>query len=222
MTAAVLTFDTEQHQYRLRGIPVPSVTQVLKQTGYIRLDAIPPAVLEAARDRGQRVHQALHYLFEDDLDESTVADDIAGYLESARLYMATHVREVLRAEMRVWHDTLFCAGTLDVFGIHADGGLFVGDFKTGDPADVAADLQLAAYVGFLSEMRKDDAELDALIRTSDRPTISRRSIRLFRDGRPARETYYSSYRDYSRFLNALSIVHDQAKRPALTAWDDER
>lgn len=217
-----VAFDPVEHRYTLGGIPVPSVTQVLRTVGYITFDGIPAKVLEAARDRGQRVHQALHFLHEDDLDESTVDDVTRGYLDSARTYLAKHFRQVHRAEMRVWSLRHGCAGTLDILGVHMDGRLCVADFKTGDPADVAADLQIAAYLGFLLEMGSADPELGAELRAHG-TLIRRRSIRLFKTGREARETLYTDVRDYGRFLNALSVVHDVAKRPSPSlAWDDER
>lgn len=218
-----LHFDADRHLYTLRGVPVPSVTQTLKHTGYIRLDGIPADVLARARDRGQRVHQALHYLFDDDLDESSIDDDIRGYLQSAQAYIAAQVPQVFRAEFKVWSERHAFAGTVDFFALHRDGALFVGDFKTGDPTDVAADLQLSAYQGAILEMRADDGELNAIIASVHRPSIKRRSVRLFKDGRPARETLYTDHRDYGRFINALSVVHDQSKRPMpIGEWDDER
>lgn len=223
LTAACpLDFDAEAHAYRLHGVPVPSVTTVLKATGYIRLAGIFPSVLERARARGQRVHMALHYLFEDDLDLSTVDEETQGYLLSAQKYLDAYVKTVYRAEMRVWSERHAFAGTLDILALHSNNRLFIGDFKTGDPADVAADIQTGAYLGAMLEMAASDPELLSQVR-SHSGVIERRSIRLFGDGRVGRETPYTDSHDYSRFLNALTLVHDQATRPtAALAWDDER
>lgn len=210
---AGLTFNAEQHVYTLHGIRVPSVTQVLKQIGYIRLDGIPPATLEAARDRGSRVHQALHYLIEDDLDEGTVGEDIAGYMASARAWLDAEVTEVVAVEARLSSKRFSYAGTVDLLAVHADGLLSVDDFKTGDPADVAADLQTAAYM---------QAILEAGTRLKTSTRVQRRSVRLHRDGRPATETLYTDYQDWPRFMRALSVVHDLVVRPAQPAWDEDR
>jgi hypothetical protein len=216
-----LAFDAEQHAYTLHGMPVPSVTQVLKATNYIRLEGIPPTVLAAAQKRGSAVHELLHYLLEDDLDPESIDPDYAGYIESAQAYLDRCVSRVLRCEMRVWSSRHHCAGTLDLLAVHRDGYGFIGDFKTGNPAAVAADLQTSAYLAFLLEMRRDDEGLASLLAGCG-PVIARRSIRLFRDGRPALETPYTDSRDYQIFLNALNVVHDQRRRPAPAAWDDER
>jgi hypothetical protein len=214
-----LEFDPVEHRYRLFGVPVPSVTQVLRQAGYVNLGGVPSDVLERARDRGQRVHQALHFLFENDLDEASIDDEVRGYLESARAYITRDIVEVHRVEVRLWSERHFYAGTCDLIATHADGMRSVDDFKTGNPDDVAADMQTAAYLGSLLEMAARYDELRPLVRGP----VSRRSIRLYRDGRPATAEVYGSSKDYSRFLAALTVVHDIAKRPApMVAWDDER
>lgn len=241
--ACPLAFDREQHVYRLNGAVVPSVTQVLRGAGYVDFyrdlsqkiaegelspsDGVYALIqrgqrLLAARDRGQRVHAAIHYLLEDSLDDASIDEEVRGYLESGRKYIEAQVRAVYRAEMRVWSARHGCAGTMDLLGLHADGAVCLFDWKSGDPADVSADLQLSAYLGFLLEMATTDRELaDELRRTE--PVVKRRSVRLFRDGRMARETLYTDPRDFSKFLGALALVHDQGRRPSpVTGWEDER
>ena len=241
--ACPLQFDPVQHLYRLNGIAVPSVTTVLRQAGYCSFyrdltekiaegllspaDAVYALIqrgarLQAARDRGQRVHAALQYMLEDDLDDTSIDESIRGYLESGQKYLAQHVREMKRAEMRVYSLRHGFAGTCDLLAIHDDGVLSVDDFKSGEPDAVAADLQTAAYLGALLEMAASDTELWRDIKGNG-PVVRRRSIRLFRDGRIAREELYADLRDFTKFLTALSLVHDQARRPnPITGWDDER
>ncbi len=242
-TLCPLTFDDATHAYRLNGIPVPSVTQVLRASGYVSFyqdltdqiadgtrspaDGVLALVsrgrrLAEARDRGQRVHTALHLLLEGDLDDDSIDDEVRGYLESGKTYLEAHVRQVYRAEMPVWSIRHGYAGTLDLLALHSDGWLFVGDFKSGEPDVVAADLQLAAYLGALLEMGTADAALGVELRAHG-PLVRRRSIRLFKDGRIARESLYSDPRDFQKFLGALALVHDQGRRPnPITGWDDER
>lgn len=244
MGASLLTFDPLGHRYWLQGREVRSVTTILRMAGYIdfyndiittfltgQLSAFETVTrlerrqiqLEAARDRGKRVHLALHYLFDADLDDDSVDGEVRGYLESAQGYLALHVRKVYRVEMRVWSLKNWYAGTLDLLAQHLDDGLLsVDDFKTGDPGDVAAAEQTAGYLGAALEMAKVDAELAAVLRAHG-PVIRRRAVRLFRDGRPGRETVYSDPRDYSHFLNALAVANDLTiRRPVPLDWDDER
>jgi len=243
LAASPLQFDAADHVYRLNGAVVPSVTQVLRASGYVDFyrdltQKIAEGELSAsdgvyaliqrgkrlieARDRGSRVHNALHFLIEDDLDNDSIDDETRGYLESGQKYLAAHVHRIYRAEFRVFSTRFGCAGTLDILALHSDGHLFIGDWKSGNPEDVAAWLQTAAYLGFALEMGNADPELAQQLRAHG-PVVKRRSMRLYRDGRIAKETTYTDPADYSRFLGALALVHDQQKRPApLQAWDDER
>lgn len=242
-TLSPLQFDAAEHVYRLHGAVVPSVTQVLRASGYVDFyrdvaQKIAEGELSAsdgvyalrqrgqrlieARDRGQRVHNALHFLLEDDLDDDSIDEETRGYLESGRKYLDTYVRQIYRAEFRVWSERYGCAGTLDILALHADGHLFIGDWKSGNPEDVATWLQTAAYLGFTLEMSGSDPDLAAELRRHG-PVVKRRSMRLFRDGRMAKETVYTDPSDYSKFLGALALVHDQQRRPLpIQAWDDER
>jgi hypothetical protein len=65
-------------------------------------------------------------------------------------------------EYRVFSRRHRFAGTLDCLGVwHGAGALL--DYKTGAPKDVAADLQTAAYLGALVEMRETGETPDALV-----------------------------------------------------------
>lgn len=240
---AFLQFDPELHVYRLHGAVVPSVTQVLRAAGYVDFyrdltakiaegelsasDGVYALIqrgrrLVEARERGKRVHDALHFMLEDDLDNDSVDEETRGYLESGQKYLAAYVRTIYRAEFRVYSTRFGCAGTLDILAQHVNGHLFIGDWKSGNPEDVAAWLQTAAYLGFALEMAHGDPELAGEMRAHG-PVVQRRSMRLYRDGRIATETLYTDPSDYTKFLGALALVHDQARRPApMQAWDDER
>ena len=136
--------------------------------------------------------------------------------------MEMHVRQMFRAEFKVWSERHGYAGTLDLLGLHDDGYVSIFDWATGDPADVSKDLQTGAYLGAALEMAATDPELAAELRSKG-PVVRRRSVRLYRDGRMAREQLYTDPRDFAKFLTALSLVHDQARRPSpITGWEEER
>jgi len=67
-TLDALTFDPLTHRYALEGEPLPAVTRVLQRAGLVDFSSIPTSILLAARDRGNAVHQAVHYFNEDALD----------------------------------------------------------------------------------------------------------------------------------------------------------
>lgn len=225
------------------GLPVPSVTQVLRASGYVSFyrdltekiaegelgaaDGVYALIqrgqrLAAARRRGGDVHNLMHFVLEDDLDDESVDERYRGYLESGKRYIDLYVKEMFRAECRVWSLRHGYAGTLDLLGVHADGYISIWDWATGDPADVSKDLQTAAYLCAALEMANGDKELGQQIRSRG-AVVRRRSVRLYRDGRIGKETPYTDPRDATNFLNALSLVHDQGCRPSpIQAWDDER
>lgn len=251
--ASPLLFDPDTHTYVLRGQDVPSVTGVLRFARYIRLfedlfehaergtmswvDALTVlerrmTFLEAARKRGQDVHALLQFMVEGDLDESSIDDAYRGYVESGRAYIRREVQHVYGAEVRVWSDQRKYAGTVDLLAVHHDGYVSVDDFKTGDPEDVAADVQLAAYLNAILEMQNyRDHETGALLFPDIKNLLSaapklvkRRSLRLFKDGTPAQETLYpDTYGDLTRFFNALNVVHDHRRKPVPAFdWADAR
>ncbi len=53
-TAKVLTFDDRRHIYRLKGIELPSVTQVMKPLSDETYRSVEPRVLNRAADKERR------------------------------------------------------------------------------------------------------------------------------------------------------------------------
>src|SRR5450755_787122 len=78
------TFDAEAHEYRLAGLVLPSVTQIIAPlTDY---SGIPADVMEFARARGQAVHLACELDDKKDLDESTLDPQLLGYVTAWRAF----------------------------------------------------------------------------------------------------------------------------------------
>ena len=202
----MITFVEETHEYfDQAGVRVPSVTQVLQAAGLIDFSGVPTAILKAAQQRGTRVHKAAHYLTQNDLDWESVDITERGYVEACALFLAESKFEVLDQERRLFHRLHRYAGTTDIIGWW-DGRPAVGDYKTGDPDDVAADIQLAAY----AEALRQNIPVEWLDVTSTTP-IQRVSIRLFKDGRYSAELYQNP-QDFSIFLACLTVCREQERR----------
>src|SRR5690606_20318453 len=75
-----LIFEPDNHEYRHRGVVVPSVTQILGSL--VDMSAIPQDKLEYARARGQAVHLACELYDQDDLDMASLDEVIVPYLEA--------------------------------------------------------------------------------------------------------------------------------------------
>ncbi len=144
--AAETQFDAEEHRYTDReGREYPSVTQVLGSVGFGDwMEFIPAAVLERARDRGQAVHAACHYLDEGDLDWDTLDSEVRHYVEHYREWRAFSRFEPIALETPMIIPHLGFAGTPDKIG-YIDGDLTILDLKTGEKAPEAVGVQLFAY-----------------------------------------------------------------------------
>jgi hypothetical protein len=77
--ASMLVFDETLHRYTLDGEPLPSVTGILQRAGLVDFSQIPTFVLAAARERGTKVHRAIHFYNEDDLDVAGFRDLFPDY-----------------------------------------------------------------------------------------------------------------------------------------------
>lgn len=211
-----LLFDSTAHEYFLDGPKVPSCTTVLRDSGLIRLDGIPSFILEAALKRGTAVHELVHYLNENDLDWASVDDAYRPYLDAWVAFREQRELRIDLCEYRIASKKHRVAGTLDCLGcLDGDGALI--DYKTGNPEDVAADLQTAGYVGMATEWAQTDPVLAAAL--ARYPRLRRFSVRLRRDG-TFRVTEYTDVRDYSRFLTLTAAWHIRNERGAIVQPDD--
>lgn len=203
---AGLVFDEVTHTYRVDGVVVPSVTQILARTGLTDFSGIPDRIRIAALNRGRRVHQAANYLLEGDLDWATVDDADRGYVESCAAFLAAAEFIVLAAEIRLFHPVLRYAGTADAIGIW-HGERAIADWCVGDLAESRKDLQTSAYSG----AAKVSPPAEWFEFAADSP-IARVGVRLKKDGSlPATEPYRSP-RDFALFAAACAVAHEQMRR----------
>jgi len=213
-----LTFEPVTHVYALDGQLVPSVTQILGASGLIDFGGIPLSILAAARDRGQAVHQAIHYYNEQDLDVDRFCaefPDYAGYLQGWIAFRRQRAFTPALCERRVASPTHRYAGTIDCLGAFDGAGALL-DFKTGDPDDVAADLQTAAYLGAAYEWAAQDPELARFLETYK--VVRRYSVRLRKDARFTIETYGNPH-DLTAFRTLVAARHVVAARKGeFEAW----
>lgn len=131
-----VAFDPEQHRYTLRGTPLPSVTQVIKEF-------LPTwQADEWYLQRGTAMHYGCALLDEGRLDWSTVAPEIAGRIRAWQKFRADFGGEVVAVEQSLAHPLYQFAGTIDRI-IVADGAVIVADLKSSIAPQVK--MQLGAY-----------------------------------------------------------------------------
>jgi len=196
-----LTFDAKTHTYTLKGLPIPSVTQVIAGTQDFL--GVSEEVLEAARERGHRVH-ALTAMY--DRGEVTlrvsasrtrkeeVAPEIQAYLSAWIQFRKDADLEPLVIEELLYSPRYRFAGTVDRVGL-LQGSPVILDIKTAaSPGRLhpAVGLQLAAYQQAYNEGHPP------------RKVASRLAVQLRPDGKYTL-TQYVDKADFSVFLACLTL-----------------
>lgn len=210
-TAPVLHFTEESHLYHLDGKRLPSVTEIMRKVGLIDFSGVPEGILEAARQRGTRVHKAAQFLTEGALDWASVDDIDRGHVEAAARFIEQSEIEILGQERRLYHPTWQYAGTCDVIAWWHDGAA-VADYKTGQPEHVCAHVQLAAYSEALRALPPEE-----WWQWDPQTPIARLSVALRKDG-TYRVERHTSPRDFSIFMSALT-VYREIERLGRKRWE---
>jgi len=170
VSAHVLKFEEKGHRYTVDGRFVPSVTQVLEAAGLIDLTGIPTHILRRAGERGTRVHQAAALLLRGELDWSSVAEAIGGYVQALDTFLRYSKFEPIKETVE---QPLYCprydyCGTPDVLGMHSKPQLFgkrdkrtltLLDWKTGMMPAVR--YQLAGYANVLGVRHRAALKLNS-------------------------------------------------------------
>lgn len=103
------TFDAETHTYKLDGVKLPSVTQIIKEVFGER-----EWWSDYFAGRGTALHLAVHYLDQGVLDDDSIDDAIRGRLEGYKLFKNETDYMVLRSEVPLFSKKYRYAGTLDL------------------------------------------------------------------------------------------------------------
>lgn len=147
----MLTFDEAKHEYQWNGQRVPGVTSVLRDVGIVNYDFLPPTVREFALDRGRYVHQATHFDDEGELDEPTVASEVAPFLEAWRKFRKETGFQPHLIECPQYQSEFGYAGIPDRTGKIGTSNVIV-DLKC-NIAGQYAEVQLVAYSRFFERPR---------------------------------------------------------------------
>ena len=151
-----LQYDPSTHTYRLRsGEVLSSVTGILKAEG-IQQYGPRNSAADFAMQVGTWVHQAVEWFEKGTLDEGTLSEGIALYLESYKQFRAlTGFRPFLDLiEVPMWQPQWRFSGTPDLPGMIGNrfvlADLKTGEKRAGDTVQIAAygELVMSSVVGF--------------------------------------------------------------------------
>ena len=125
-----LEFTAENHIYRLEGVVIPSVTQIIKDAGLVNFDFISDELLAAKADLGNKVHKTAELNDKGILDYEDLHPKLRGYLDSWIKFRKDFGFIPSEIEMEYFHPLYRYAGKIDRVGT-ANGVLTLVDIKSG-------------------------------------------------------------------------------------------
>lgn len=142
-------FVEEPHEYFLGDRRLIGVSEAIDAAVLKDFSRIDPAVLERAAQRGKAVHDACHFLDQNDLNWATVSPEIEPYVRAWERFKADTGVILNKIEHPRYHATLGFAGTPDRIVTFVGHNGFLDskgtlDIKTYTP-DMVTGVQLAAY-----------------------------------------------------------------------------
>lgn len=155
-----LTFEEQGHIYHLDGIPIPSVTTIMKSLSHEYYGQINQEKLAFAAIRGTRVHQAVEeYEIYGIMD---IPQEFSGYTNAYLQWKKDFQVEILATEQKVYHKKLRYAGTMDLL-CKINGKIMLVDLKTTSKTiPFLLGVQLVAYKNALLS-HEIDFELDGIM-----------------------------------------------------------
>ena len=188
-----LTFNPELHEYKLNGLIIPSVTQILQEVLPTNF-CISPEALEAKADIGRKVHTACEFYDTDSLNLESLHPTLLGYLQGWIRFRKDFKFEPQQIELMLYHPAYRFAGRVDRIGT---GNILI-DIKSGMPQKSHA-IQTAGYQ-MLWEGIKDN------------PKIKKRMSVYLDKGGDYKIIAHKEATDKNIFLSALSIYNYKRRK----------
>lgn len=192
-------FDEKNHIYKLYGLTIQSVSEIIEPIHKKIYENISYHSLEIAADRETRAHRAIE--FWNKYDFYNVDNDCKGYIEAYIKFRDEHPSwKVLNSEIRTYHKNLLYGMTIDEV-YQTPKGIVINDIKTTSQAHLDAwAVQLGGYrSGYESQ----------------HSSISGTTIlQLFKDGRYIRsgETFKDeSSQHYRMYIEGYNFMLKQIK-----------
>lgn len=139
----MLTFREDIHEYRLSGVVLPSITQVLQITGIVDFSKVPPMILAASQQFGTACHKATELYDLGTLDFATLDEALRPYLDNWIYFKEKYGFKPLIIEKPMASRIYRFAGTPDRLG-EIDGKQVIVEIKTSYELSKATALQTAA------------------------------------------------------------------------------
>ena len=152
-----LTYNDSNHEYKLDGMIIPSVTQVLKGAGLVSLDFVNEQLLEEKADLGKKVHLTTELYDNGTLDLDELHPTLKAYLDSWIKFKEDFHFISTAIELQLFHKLYRYAGRIDRVGL-ANGVLTLIDIKSGIHTKTHA-IQTAAYTLLYNQDKKKGEQI---------------------------------------------------------------
>jgi hypothetical protein len=138
-------FDPEKHQYKINGIIVPSVSDILGVDSEVFRQAEKRKGLPENyyADRGTAIHELTYKIDMNILYNVQEESGLSGYIEAWIKFKTDNNIKILEREMIVASEELMLAGTLDVLA-EFNNHLWILDIKSGSETETHK-TQVSAY-----------------------------------------------------------------------------
>jgi len=138
-----LTYRDDIHEYRIDGVVVPSVTQIIKEAGFSDYSMVPAPILKAAQKFGKAVHSATELWDKGILDVESLSAPLVPYLEAWKKFRTDYNPVINEIELKLGSEKWRFAGTID--RIITLNGAGILDLKSGFEFIPATAIQTGGY-----------------------------------------------------------------------------
>lgn len=195
-----IDFDEEKHLYTLRGMKLPSVTQIMEPMSLMLYATVPDNTLQQAADRGTRAHESVSNYVLYGIEEYD--EDTEPYVHAFTQFQRDFNPTWVASEYRTYHKTMGYAGTIDLIGyIEPDDGTGVDvvDLKC---TAVFHGVMLSTQIGAYSEALKSHGV----------PVRNRYGLQLLKTGKYRFERVEDGYKTFIHSLAIYNAMQQEVRR----------
>lgn len=122
-----MEFNPEKHEYRVNGVVVPSVSEIIKEVLLLNVQFSGDTT---KMDIGTKAHLTTQYYDNDELDESDLHPTLQNYLQAWKSFKKDFNPKFELIETMFYHKRFRYAGTIDRYAV-VNGSRLILDIKTG-------------------------------------------------------------------------------------------
>lgn len=187
-----LQFDDEHHIYRLDGVIIPSVSNIMEPLSGAKYAGISEKTLEKAANKGTSVHNSIENFIKFGIEDVNPAHQ--GYFDAFREWWEKDQPVLVGSECRIYHRILQYGGTVDLLA-YIRGKLTLVDFKsTYALSDMTCGVQLEGYSQALA--------------SHDIRVEQKKILHLKKDGKHDERSYPANDAARWRVFGSLKCVYD--------------